>query len=91
MPSAPSYKRNYKQERKTSQARGETKSHTLRLRARRLEVKKGAVSPHDGKDVDHKVPLSTGGVNTPGNLRVESSHKNRSYARTSSGAIKKKK
>lgn len=92
MPSSPGYKRDYKQERKTAIARGETgghnSGHSLRLRARRLEMKRGLVHPHDGKDVDHKKPISKGGGNTPGNFRVESAHKNRSYARTKTGAIK---
>jgi hypothetical protein len=73
-------------------ARGERTSHTLRLRARRIEVKAGAVHPHDGKDVDHIDPLSKGitgrNPNAPSDLRVESAKKNRSYARTSKGAIK---
>jgi hypothetical protein len=62
----------------------------LRLRARRLEMKKGLVHPHDGKDVDHKLPVSKGGTDTPGNLRVVSAHYNRSYKRTRTGAIKGK-
>jgi hypothetical protein len=88
MASGAGYIRDYKQERKTALARGEREGHTLRLRARRLEMKKGMVKPHDGKDIDHIKPVSKGGKNTPGNLRVESEHKNRSYARTSTGAIK---
>lgn len=91
MASSPGYKRNYKEERKDALARGDRKGHTLRLRARRLEEKKGLVVPGDNKDVDHKKPVSQGGANTPGNLRVESEHKNRSYARTKTGAIKKAK
>lgn len=91
MPSSPGYKRNYTQERKTSLARGERESHTLRERARRIEVKKGLVAPHDGKQVDHKKPLSKGGVNSKGNLRVQTAHQNESYPRTKTGAIKKRK
>lgn len=89
MSSSPSYVRDYTQERKTELARGGRKKHTLRLRARRLMMKKGLVHPHDGKQVDHIKPLSQGGGQA-GNLRVESTHANESYARTSSGAIKKK-
>lgn len=94
MPSSPSYHRDYKEERKTALARGEAKGpksgHTLRLRARRIEMKKGLVHPHDGKDVDHKTPISKGGGNAKdgSNFRVESVHANRSYKRTHSGAIK---
>jgi hypothetical protein len=88
MPSPKGYVRDYKQEEKTAAARGEQKGHTMRLRARRLEMKRGLVKPHDGKDVDHITPVSKGGGNDPSNFRVESAHKNRSYARTKTGAIK---
>lgn len=88
MPSAPGYKRNYAEERKDMLARpGARKDHTLRLRARRLAVKKGLVKPHDGKDLDHRTPLSKGGSNSPSNFRVESEHANRSFPRTASGAL----
>jgi hypothetical protein len=90
MPSAPGYVRDYKQERKTELARGGRKKHTLRLRARRLAVKMGMVKPHDGKDLDHEKPLSQGGTNAPSNFDVESKHANRSFPRTSKGAIKGK-
>lgn len=87
MPSSPNYARNYQRERETELARGGRKKHTLRLRARRLAVKKGMVHPHDGKDLDHKTPLSKGGTNDPSNFRVESPHANRSFPRASSGAL----
>ena len=88
MPSSPGYKRDYKQEEKTAKARGEDKGNAERHKARRIELKKGLVHVGDGKDVDHIQPVSKGGKTTPGNLRVESAHKNRSYARTHKGAIK---
>lgn len=87
MPSSPNYVRDYKQERKTELARGGRRKHTLRLRARRLAVKMGLVKPHDGKDLDHQIPLSKGGSNKPSNFDVETAHDNRSYPRTSTGAI----
>lgn len=81
-------KRNYKEEYKDMLARpGARTAHTLRLRARRIAVKKGMVKPHDHKDLDHKDPLSQGGSNNPSNFRVQSIHANRSYPRTSTGAI----
>lgn len=92
MPDSPGYKRNYKQEYKTAAARGEVgaghdSGDAVRHRARRVMLKKGAVKA--GQDVDHKKPLSEGGAETsPKNLRAESVHKNRSYPRTSKGAIK---
>ena len=89
MPSSPNYKRNYKQERKTSLKRGEAKGHALRLRARRKAVKLGMVKPHDGKDVDHKQPLSKGGAGTDTkNLRVQTPAKNRSFPRKPDGSMK---
>jgi len=87
MPSAPGYKRNYKEEEKTAAARGENSDNALRHRARRLAVKKGLVKPGDGKDVDHKQPLSKGGSNSAANFRVESAHDNRSFPRGKSGAM----
>lgn len=90
MPSAPGYKRDYGQEYKTLLARGDRGKHTQRLRARRLAVRKGMVKPHDGKDLDHKTPLSKGGAPLSiKNLRVQSQHNNRSFKRTSSGAMVK--
>lgn len=88
MPSPPGYKRNYKQEEKTAKARGESKGNAERHKARRMELKKGLVHPGDGKDVDHKQPISKGGKTVDSNLRVESAHANRSYKRTHTGAIK---
>ena len=46
-------------------------------------------NPRDyAKDVDHKQPLSKGGATTRSNLKVKSAKANRSYARTTKGAIK---
>ena len=88
MPSPPGYKRDYAQERKTELARGGRRKNILRLRARRLAIKKGMVKRNDGKDLDHKVPLSKGGTNDASNFRVESQHANRSFPRDSSGKLK---
>jgi len=88
MPSAPGYKRNYKQERKTSLERGEAPDNAARKRARRALEAEGRVKPHDGKDVDHVTPLSKGGSVGKGNLRVKSVSSNRSFPRTPSGAVK---
>jgi hypothetical protein len=40
--------------------------------------KTGAVTKGDGKDVDHKKPLRSGGTTTKSNLRVRSVKANRS-------------
>lgn len=50
--------------------------------------KKGLVHKGDGKDVDHKVPLSHGGGNSSSNLRVVPASKNRSFSRTRGGQLK---
>lgn len=84
----PMIKRNYKQERKTLLARGEDVGHAQRLAARRAAVKSGKVTTGDGKDLDHKVPLSKGGSNKPSNLRVSTPSKNRSFPRKKDGSMK---
>ena len=87
MPSPKGYVRDYKEEEKTATARGENKDNALRHKARRLAVKKGLVKKGDGKDVDHREPLSKGGANTPANFRIESVHQNRSFPRSKTGAM----
>lgn len=89
MASPPGYKRDYQQERKTSLARGERDGNVARKRARRQLEKEGRVKPHDGKDVDHKKEISKGGGNGRDNLQVMPKSKNRSFARTPNGAVKK--
>jgi len=89
MPSAPGYKRDYKQEYNNQQASDKAKKQrAARNAARRAAEKAGKVKKGDGKDVDHKVPLSKGGSTAISNTRVESASKNRSYPRTKSGAMK---
>jgi hypothetical protein len=77
MPSSPSYRRNYAQEAKTSDARGERAKNVSRKRARRLyESKYGKCNG----DVAHANGNAL--VNNPANLRCQAPSKNRSYART---------
>ena len=61
-----------------------------RNKARRMLMREGKVQVGDGLDVDHKTPLSRGGKTVRSNVRVQSAHSNRSYPRTSTGAIKRK-
>lgn len=89
MPSSPNYKRDYKQEYAT-ETKQRRKQRAERNKARSIMEKAGAVKKGDGKHVDHIKPLSQGGTTKKSNLRVRSQHANDSYARTSSGAIKKK-
>ena len=77
--------RDYKQEYKTQKSRGEHEDRMERQRARRKLDAKG-VTRH-GKDVAHVKALSKGGSNADG-IRLESPSKNRSFKRTSSGAMK---
>ena len=64
------------------------KKRAQRNKARRMLEREGIVHKGDGMDVDHKKPLSKGGTTTRSNLRAEPASKNRSYKRTSKGAIK---
>jgi hypothetical protein len=89
MPSAPGYKRDYKEETKTSNARGEKPKRAERNRARRIEMNLGMVKKGDGKDVDHIKQVEYGGTNAKSNLRVEPAGKNRSFPRNPNGSIKK--
>lgn len=87
MPSSPGYKRNYKQEVKTANARGDIPKRDARNKARAELMKEGLVHKGDGKDVDHTKPLGQGGSNSRSNLRVTSESSNRSFRRDSSGGI----
>ena len=77
--------RDYKQEYKTQKSRGEHEDRMERQRARRKLDAKGVTRL--GKDVAHVKALSKGGSNADG-IRLESPAKNRSFKRTSSGAMK---
>jgi len=94
MPSSPGYKRDYTQEYKTAKARGEVAGgpsgdNAKRKRLRRQLEKSGKVHKGDGKDVDHKKPLSKGGANSKSNARVVSASTNRSFPRKSDGSMKR--
>jgi hypothetical protein len=90
MPSSPNYVRDYAQEKRTSDARGEKAKRAARNRARYKAIKAGMIKPGDARDIDHKKPLSQGGAATSlSNLRPVSAHDNRSYARNADGSMKK--
>lgn len=67
------------------------KNREARNKARAELAKKGKVTKGDGKDVDHIKPLSKGGANTEGNMRVRSASANRSFSRNSDHTVKKNK
>lgn len=64
------------------------KKRAARNKARAMLEREGKVHKGDGKDVDHKKPLSKGGATTRSNLRVESASANRSFKRKSDHTIK---
>ena len=84
--------RNYKHEYDAYQGKPEQiKRRAERNKARAELEKSGRVSKGDGKDVDHIKPLSKGGLNGKGNLRVESKHANRSFDRNADHTLRKNK
>lgn len=80
MPSSPNYVRDYKQEyaQKGQSSPKAIKLRAARVKARRAAQKAGKVTKGDGKDVDHKKPLSKGGSKKVSNTRVRSRSSNRS-------------
>jgi hypothetical protein len=81
--------RNYKKEYANYQGKPEQiENRSQRNKARRALEKAGLVHKGDGKDVDHERPISKGGGNSKGNLRVQSKSANRSFPRTKSGRVK---
>ena len=71
-------KRDYKKEYREYHGKPEQiKRRDARNKARRMMEKEGRVRKGDGREVDHKVPLSRGGSNSRRNLRVVSRRTNR--------------
>jgi len=82
-------KRNYKKEDEWDKNHpGRTEDRAERHKARAMAVKEGKAHKGDGKDVDHKTPLSKGGKTEKSNLRVVSASENRSFSRNSDGSLK---
>jgi hypothetical protein len=89
MPSSPNYKRDYKQEYATYDGtEAVKKKRAQRNKARRMLEREGVVSKGDGKDVDHKKPLSKGGTTTRSNLKAKPASANRSFKRKADGSMK---
>lgn len=72
--------RDYKNEYDSYHAKPEQKKKRAMRNAARSELAAGGrVSKGDGKEVDHKKPLRSGGSNAPSNLRVVSKSTNRAW------------
>jgi len=81
--------RNYKEEYANYQGTEKQKKNRAKRNSARGEMEKsGRVRKGDGKDVDHKKPISKGGGNGKSNLRVQPKSANRSFKRNSNGSIK---
>ncbi len=81
-------KRDYKREVELYTSRPEViRKRVEQNKARRMMEKEGKVSKGDGKDVDHKTPLSKGGKTTRSNLRVVSRSSNRSFSRNKDSSV----
>lgn len=55
------------------------KNRAERNAARREMTREGKVHKGDGRDVDHKKPIRSGGTNAKSNLRVMSKSRNRGW------------
>jgi hypothetical protein len=81
--------RNYKQEYENYDGtEAVKKKRAQRNKARRMLEATGAVKKGDGKDVDHKKPLSKGGTTVISNLRAKPAAANRSFKRNPDGSMK---
>ena len=69
-------KRDWKEEYRTQLSRGDDKGQLARQKARRLYDKKGI--NREGKNIDHILPIKSGGMTKAGNLRLRSPKANKS-------------
>jgi hypothetical protein len=82
-------KRDYKKEVAKYTSKPEVvKKRVEQNKARRMAEKEGLVKKGDGKEVDHRKPLSKGGTTTKSNLRVVPAKENRSFSRNKDGSLK---
>jgi 5-methylcytosine-specific restriction endonuclease McrA len=87
MPSSKNYKRDYAQENKYKSTPDQIHKRVLRNKARADALEAGVVHKGDGKQIDHKTPLSKGGSNAKSNLRVVAHGANESFKRNSKGGM----
>lgn len=89
MPYMTDGKRDYKKEVAKYTSKPEVvKKRVEQNKARRMAEKEGLVKKGDGKEVDHRKPLSKGGTTTKSNLRVVPAKENRSFSRNKDGSLK---
>lgn len=81
--------RNYKRENAYQSTPEQIANRVARNKARRAAIRAGTVKKGDGMDLDHVEPLSKGGANTKGNLRVVPASDNRSFDRNADHSVKK--
>lgn len=75
----PASKRDYQKEDKREDTPAEVKHREERNKARAYETRRLGAAAVKGKDIAHIKPEAKGGHTTPGNIRVESVAKNRSW------------
>lgn len=88
MPYMKNGKRDYAREKQWDKENGRYEERAARKRARRAMEREGKVTEGDGKQVDHKRPISKGGSNSTKNLRVTSAKSNMSFSRNKDGSMK---
>lgn len=89
MPYMKNGKRDYKRENELYNSRPEQRAaRSERTIARNQANADGRTHKGDGKDLDHKKPLSKGGSSNKSNLRAVSKSSNRSFSRNSDGSMK---
>lgn len=89
MPYMTNGKRDYKKEYDKYHSKPEQiKNRTERTTARRQANAAGITHKGDGKDLDHKTPISKGGTSAKSNLRVVPAGTNRSFSRNANGSLK---
>jgi len=82
-------KRDYDREYKEYHSKPEQiANRSDRTTARREANATGVTSKGDGKDLDHRKPLSKGGTSAKSNLRAVSKSENRSFSRNADGSMK---
>lgn len=90
------YQKNGRRDYKTEYAKYHSKPEQRANRSERTVARNqanadGRTSKGDGKDLDHRVPLSKGGSSNKSNLRVVSKSANRSFSRNKDGSMKSQK